>query len=273
MPDPGVTSAPRNSSQASSGQPPEHAEPIRVRDEIADLSCRCDRRTVDADAVSRAEAISAIYAVPHMASPGADADSSGSAPTWRSESEFRVALRAQEPRAWEEAMARYGGPLRRATASLLRGPMDPDDALGQTWFQAFKYAATYDPEMPPYSWLASICTRVCLTQRGRFAGLWDRVRRLAGSRPTAHVPDDGRAEVESAVHGALARLPAPDREVLTLRYLFGLSGPEVAVVLSASPAAVRQRVLRALRRLASSTDGARLTALVGANRRPSHADR
>ena len=170
-------------------------------------------------------------------------------------------------------MERYGGPLRRATASLLRGPLDPDDALGQTWFQAFKYAASYDPEMPPFSWLASICTRVCLTQRGRFAGVWDRVRRLAGSRPAVYVPDNERSDVDPAVQGALARLPTGDREVLTLRYLFGLSGAEVAVVLNASPAAVRQRVLRALRRLATGADRTTLTELVETGPRQPHADR
>lgn len=170
-------------------------------------------------------------------------------------------------------MERYGGPLRRATASLLRGPMDPDDALGQTWFQAYKYAASYDPEMPPYSWLVSICTRVCLTQRGRFAGLWERIRRLAGSRPEGYVLDDARIDVEPAIHRALARLPAADREVLTMRYLFGLSSNEVAAVLDASSAAVRQRVLRALKRLADGADRSILTELVGTNRRQSHADR
>lgn len=170
-------------------------------------------------------------------------------------------------------MKRYSGPLRRATASLLRGPMDPDDALGQTWYQAYRYAASYNPEMPPYSWLVSICTRVCLTQRGRFAGLWDRVRRLAGSRPAGYVPDDERIDVEPAIHRALGRLPAADREVLTMRYLFGLSSSEVAEALDASPAAIRQRVLRALHRLAIGADRAILSELVGTGRRQSHADR
>ncbi len=162
-------------------------------------------------------------------------------------------------------------PLRRAPAT--RGEfapagrsLDPENALGQTWFQALRYAHTYDPSLPPYGWLASICARACLMQRGRLAAAWAHVRQLAQrgrTTPTAAAPP----EVRTVVHAALAQLADGDRQVLTLRYLFGLSCAEVARVLDVEPAALRQRVLRALRRLQEGPAAAALAAFVDDERR------
>ena len=51
------------------------------------------------------------------------------------------------------------------------------------------------------------------------------------------------------MRAALAALPAPDREVLVLRYLEELSAREVGAVLGIAEAAAKKRALRALRRL------------------------
>jgi len=193
-------------------------------------------------------------------------------PAWTDEEGFRLALQRRDPLAWDAAVTRYDGSLRRAASSLLWGPADPENALGQTWFQALRYAHTYDPTLPPYGWLASICARVCLTQRGRLAAAWARVRQLAQREPPRATPP-APPEVRTVIHAALAQLPDADRQVLTLRYLFGLSIAEVARVLDVEPAALRQRVLRALRRLEEGPAAATLAAFVDDDRRHIHAAR
>ena len=67
-----------------------------------------------------------------------------------------------------------------------------------------------------------------------------------GSSPSAHLR---REELYEKVRAAMAKLAEPDREVLVLRHLEGLSTPEIAAVLGVSPGAVYTRHLRALQRL------------------------
>lgn len=54
-----------------------------------------------------------------------------------------------------------------------------------------------------------------------------------------------RFELVQAVHAALARLERPYREVLVLRDLEGMSGPEVCTALGLAPAAMKSRLHRA----------------------------
>ena len=58
-----------------------------------------------------------------------------------------------------------------------------------------------------------------------------------------------RALERAEVRDAVATLPERDREVVSLRFQRGLSYAEIAKVTGATPAAVKQRAWRALRRL------------------------
>ena len=59
-----------------------------------------------------------------------------------------------------------------------------------------------------------------------------------------------RSEAAARVRSALTRIPTHDREVLLLRHVADLSGPEIAEVLGISTGAVRVRIHRATQRLA-----------------------
>jgi RNA polymerase sigma-70 factor (ECF subfamily) len=67
-----------------------------------------------------------------------------------------------------------------------------------------------------------------------------------GTGPSHHVL---RQEEADRVRAALAQLAEGDREVLVLRYLEGLSNPDIAAALGISEGAVKMRHLRALERL------------------------
>ena len=64
----------------------------------------------------------------------------------------------------------------------------------------------------------------------------------------------GDEELRLRVQGALARLEAPDREVLLLRYFEQLSTQETAAVLGLSDSGVKSRLMRALVRLRELVD-------------------
>jgi RNA polymerase sigma-70 factor, ECF subfamily len=67
-----------------------------------------------------------------------------------------------------------------------------------------------------------------------------------GTGPSNHLL---RQEAADRVQAALAQLGEGDREVLVLRYLEGLSNPDIAAALGVSEGAVKMRHLRALERL------------------------
>ncbi|MCL4264619.1 MAG: RNA polymerase sigma factor [Anaerolineae bacterium] len=62
-----------------------------------------------------------------------------------------------------------------------------------------------------------------------------------------------------ALHHALTRLPAKDREIIALRFFEELSGEEVAEVLACSPNTMYVRLHRALKRLQSQLEAMGVT--------------
>lgn len=170
-------------------------------------------------------------------------------PAWAGDADtaLRAGVRAGRPDAWREVVARYGGPLHHHATLLLGHRVDAEDLVAQTWHQGLKHAHTYDPSMPLYPWLVTICIRACLRMRARERGLRGRLRALwqRGHGVRANTAFEG----SGLVHQALDALPEADRHVLVMRYMFGLSTSELSGILDARPAAVRQRVSRAMRRL------------------------
>lgn len=74
--------------------------------------------------------------------------------------------------------------------------------------------------------------------------------------PLEQAPEEQliQAELSEKVASALAQMTADDRLILLLRYEQDLSGAEIASALSISNSAARQRIFRALRRLAKLID-------------------
>lgn len=155
----------------------------------------------------------------------------------------------------------------------LRGRFDFSDVVQETLAQAYVNWKNFIdmPERPFYAWLREIaCNRLTdlhrrhlVAQRRtvkREEALWgppasqaarrDLARCLADSRLSPSRELEGR-ELRARVHTALAQLPAPDRELLVMRFLEELSVEEIADVLKISHSAVTSRQLRALKRLGS----------------------
>ncbi|HEX5596167.1 MAG TPA: sigma-70 family RNA polymerase sigma factor [Micromonosporaceae bacterium] len=104
------------------------------------------------------------------------------------------------------------------------------------------------------AWLFGIARGVLANHRrgqARRLALADRLREHLAARP----PASPEPSVE-AIHlrEALARLPSQDRELLMLVGWEGLTAEEIAVLLQITPAAVRQRLVRARSRLRVALD-------------------
>lgn len=158
-----------------------------------------------------------------------------------------------EPRDRADAAARFetlarrvGDPLRR----YLVRRCDPDtaqDVLADTFLVLWRRLEEVpgEAELP---WCYAVA-RNCLANAERAArrrrGLVERIVRL---QPPAEVAREDLPD--PAVHRALARLSATDREVLRLSAWEGLDPREIADVLGITPNAASIRLHRARRRLA-----------------------
>lgn len=146
------------------------------------------------------------------------------------------------------AMCRYAGSL--------VGP-DADDVVQQAWVDAVRGGATYSGQASVRTWLLT------LTRHAAF-----RSKRLRAGQPREHLPLETVAvaagwgsDPEMTVAGrlnaerlscAMATLSSEAREVLTLRELEGLSGPQVALILGVSVPAMKSRLHRGRLELAAA---------------------
>jgi RNA polymerase sigma-70 factor (ECF subfamily) len=127
-------------------------------------------------------------------------------------------------------------------ARLHLGPA-AEDAVAETFVRAWAGLARYrDTGAPFIAWLYGIARHV----------IADELARARRVEPRAQVPD--RIE-ESAVDDrltlseAMARLPEEQRRVLELKFLLGMTNPEVAAVLGKTTGAVNAKQWRALEAL------------------------
>jgi len=137
----------------------------------------------------------------------------------------------------------------RLTYSILRNPMDAEEALQDAFVTAWRRLPDLrEPERWP-GWFRRIVVSAALDHYRR------RRRRTLGSfiRRVEPVPDEsGAIEVRDAFDEHLAGLEPVDRALLTLRYGLDLEMAAVAAALGMPLGTAKSRVHRALRRLRES---------------------
>ena len=127
---------------------------------------------------------------------------------------------------------------------------EAEDVLQRVFYDVWKNRDRYDPARSLEAWVLGIARKRAIDQlRRRHATIVpiDELRDIAG--------DDGRELAEryaraSEVRGALERLSAEQREVLTLAYFGDLTQTEIADRLGVPLGTVKARAFRGLRRLA-----------------------
>jgi RNA polymerase sigma-70 factor (ECF subfamily) len=172
-----------------------------------------------------------------------------------------------------QLLARHRPRLRHMIAlrldRRLQARLDPSDVLQDTLAEAARRLADYARlrPLPFYPWLRQIAWERLVQLHRRHVRAGKRtVRREQADLPLSDAsalaladrlvsggssPSDRlrHSEQRRRVQAILGQLAESDREVLVLRYLEHLSTPELAAVLGLTPAGVKTRQLRALRRL------------------------
>jgi RNA polymerase sigma-70 factor (ECF subfamily) len=172
-------------------------------------------------------------------------------------------LLAGDDRAFRHLVDREMSSVFQMCYRILGDIHEAEDATQEAFVQAYRALATYRGEGKPAAWLARIATREAW-RRGS-----SRSRRRATTVPLmpelAATLADGSdpqrdalvAEEQAQVRSAVASLPDPYREIISLRYLSGLSLAEISTLKRRPLGTVKAQVHRGIERLRDSLGGAR----------------
>jgi RNA polymerase sigma factor (sigma-70 family) len=130
-----------------------------------------------------------------------------------------------------------------------------EDITQEVFIKVFGAADRLDIERSAKPWLTTIAYNACRDSARRVTARPEEAEDAAiiGDRPSAQsTPEEDfvRKERDELLNRALCKLDEPSRLVVILHNLCGYAHEEVATVTGASPAAVRKRHSRALKRMA-----------------------
>jgi RNA polymerase sigma-70 factor (ECF subfamily) len=151
---------------------------------------------------------------------------------------------------------RWSRPLYSLVLQLTRDPLEAEDVVEDTFWQAWKKAAAYEPARGAVStWLFTIGRRKALDRlRSRkrkkedHPGREPSLAELVSTDPDP-LQDTAGAELREHVQAALADLPVEQREVLDLAYFSGMSQTEIAEATGLPLGTIKTRVRLAMQKL------------------------
>lgn len=131
----------------------------------------------------------------------------------------------------------------RFVYALVRNREESRDILGDVLLIAFEKLHTLKSEQASASWLFSIARNVVYQRqrRQKFWGFFDEQKAL--KHPSEAASPDVSADV-AFLHEALAKLPAAQREALTLFEIGGLSLEEIRQIQGGTLSGVKSRIAR-----------------------------
>jgi RNA polymerase sigma-70 factor, ECF subfamily len=134
-------------------------------------------------------------------------------------------------------------------AASVGNRQDAEDLTIQTFVRMIESLDRFESRATPFSaWLHRIARNLAVDHFRSSARARARAARVAAEDvAAASAEEQALSELEQmGLRAQIASLPAPQREVLTLKFVCGLSNAEVAVVLDKSEGAVKALQHRAL---------------------------
>lgn len=168
---------------------------------------------------------------------------------------LQLALKGSDD-AFAHLVEAYQGPVFNICYRLLGDRVEAEDASQETFLRAYRNLRSYDLERKFSSWLLSIASHYCIDRLRRRRVRWVSLEDLpadgepldAGPGPEAVSHQRERA---SRVENLLLGLGPQDRSVIVLRYWHDMGVEEIAQTLALTESAVKSRLHRARRELAS----------------------
>jgi RNA polymerase sigma-70 factor (ECF subfamily) len=172
------------------------------------------------------------------------------------------ALRAQQgdEEAFTLLVEAYQKPVYNLCYRMLGEPEAAEDAAQDTFLKAYQNLARFDIERPFATWLLSIAAHHCIDKlrRKRFPSFSideDEDEDEQMEIPDRHAPDPEAEAISKQdrehLQGLLQKLEPLDRAAIVMRYWHEASEVEIAETLNLTVPAVKSRLHRARRALAS----------------------
>ena len=136
----------------------------------------------------------------------------------------------------ESAVEAYGDMLFRVAFNMLGNVHDAEDATQETYLRSMKYEPELTYSEHEKRWLLRVLVNLCKNMRKRNAR-----RKVTDIDELANLLEY-RDEETLGVMEKIMSLPEIYRTVMDLYYVEGISGYEIASILSISYAAVRKRL-------------------------------
>lgn len=160
----------------------------------------------------------------------------------------------------EEAFARlvesYQVPVYNLCHRMLGDPVEAEDAAQETFLKAYRNLSRFDMKRKFINWILTIASNHCVDRlRRRKIGFISFEDLVPGTFMTdkASGPESSLVEQQEreAIQGMLKELSPKDRATVVLKYWYEMSYEEIAETLSLTVSAVKSRLHRARRDMAT----------------------
>jgi RNA polymerase sigma-70 factor (ECF subfamily) len=176
-----------------------------------------------------------------------------------SDEELIERSRSGDAGAYGELVRRHQQAAFRTALAVCGDRAEAEDATQDAMIKAFHALHRFRAGAPWRPWLLRIVANEARNRR-RSAGRRVHLVTRVGAGPDAEAPGPEElvlaAARRSALTDALRELDRPQREVVVLRHLVGLSEAECAAVIGCRPGTVKSRLSRALDRMRRSLEAA-----------------
>ena len=164
-------------------------------------------------------------------------------------------LASRDEAAFHQLVDQQTGAVFRTCYRVLGSVEEAEDAVQETFVLAYRALGSYRGDGPPGAWLARIAVRESWRRSrsrsrdaSRTAPLDDAVEATLPD-PTDVVGTIVAAEERQDVRRAVADLPDPYREVVSMRFLADRSVADIALVTGRPEATIKTQLYRGLARL------------------------
>ncbi len=143
--------------------------------------------------------------------------------------------------AFSEIVERYQHRIYFMALTRMRDRFEAEDLAQETFIQAYRKLASYDPRRSFRNWLFTICTNLGKNR------LRSRARRREVHKPNPEIKPDPRQNPEYCridLMTALYKIPGKLRVPLFLKHVEGFSYKEISAVMKIGTSAAKMRVKR-----------------------------
>ncbi len=171
--------------------------------------------------------------------------------------------RAGDKEAFSKLVEAYQTPVYNLTYRMLGNAEEAEEAAQEVFLRAYTRLASFDPGFKFSTWLLSIASHHCIDVIRKRRLVWlsldDPMPTEYSLQLSSNVPSPEasvvQSEMQTQVQTLLDSLEPDYRAAVVLRYWYDLSYEEIAETMRTTVSAVKSRLFRARKMLASAAHG------------------